>query len=324
MNDGFSRRELLVGGMAAAALPAVGLASVRSSCTVPKPTDDKPFPVSLNTATLRGHKLPITEVIDIAAEAGYHGIEPWPDELDRFVEQGGKLSDLKRRLADHGLAVTGAIAFYPWMVNDDSARAKAIEEARRRMGVLAEIGGTYIAAPPAGEVAGVDLLIAAERYRALLEVSEGSGIIPAVEIWGGAANVSRLGQAVMIAVEADHPKACVLPDVFHLYKGGSPLSSVRHLAPGMIAGLHLNDYPADPPRKTIADKDRVYPGDGIAPLEDMLRGLWKTGYRGAVSVELFNPAYYQQEPRLVARTALEKTRQVLQKAFGTSAVDQPS
>ena len=63
------------------------------------------FPISLNTSTLRGHKLPITEVIDIAAEAGYAGIEPWPDELDRYTEAGHSLRDLRQRLDDRGLAV---------------------------------------------------------------------------------------------------------------------------------------------------------------------------------------------------------------------------
>src|SRR6185436_7764524 len=79
-------------------------------------------PISLNTSTLRGHKLPIEEVIDIAAQAGYSGIEPWPDEVDRYVEAGGKLADLSKRHSDSGLKVTGAIAFFQWMVDDDAAR----------------------------------------------------------------------------------------------------------------------------------------------------------------------------------------------------------
>jgi len=274
-----------------------------------------PWTISLNTSTLRGHKLPFDAVIDVAAKAGYGGIEPWPDEIDRYVEAGGKLADAAKRLKDGGLAVTGAIAFFEWMVDDDGRRAKALEEARRRMDQLAQLGATHIAAPPSGDVEKVDLLRAAERYRALLDLSAASGVIPAVEVWGFAKNCFRLGQCVCVAIESQHPKACVLPDVYHLYKGGSGLASIRHMSGSLIAGFHLNDYPADPPREKITDAHRVYPGDGVAPLREFFRDLKATGYRGAVSIELFNPSYYRQDPNEVARTALTKTQAAIRSAL---------
>lgn len=302
-----TRRELLAGGPAL----AVGLHAAQADVQTPSSKPVGTFPISLNTSTLRGHKLPIVRVVDIAAEAGYAGIEPWVDELDRHVADGGTLSDLNKRIKDHGLKVTGAIAFFDWMVDDDTRRAKGFDEAKRRMEQLARIGSTHLAAPPAGEVKGVDLLKAAERYRALLELAEPFGVIPAVEIWGSSPAIHRLGQAVLIAIEAHHPKACVLPDVFHLYRGGSELADIEHLNPRLLAGFHLNDYPADPPRESIADKDRVYPGDGIAPLKQLFRNLRGIGYTGPLSIELFNPDYYRQDPVVVARTAIEKSLGVM-------------
>lgn len=308
-----TRREILafsaalLGGGAAASLARAFPAESA------KPAD--PFPVSLNTSTLRGHKLPITKTIEIASKAGYSGIEPWPDELDRYVEAGGKLEDLGKLLRDLGLAVTGAIAFFSWLSDDESERARGLEEAKRRMDMLARIGGTHIAAPPAGKVAGVDLLRAAERYRDLLELGEKFGVTPALELWGAAPLLSRLGQCAFVAIECGHPKACILPDVFHIYRGGSGLGGVALLSPRILAGFHLNDYPADPPRERIRDSERVYPGDGIAPLVQLFRDLAAIGYRGPVSIELFNPTYYAQDPELVAKTALEKTRALFRKAF---------
>jgi sugar phosphate isomerase/epimerase len=109
------------------------------------------------------------------------------------------------------VAVTGAIAFFEWMVDDDGRRAKALEEARRRMDQLAQLGATHIAAPPSGDVEKVDLLRAAERYRALLDLSAASGVIPAVEVWGFAKNCFRLGQCVCVAIESQHPKPASCP-----------------------------------------------------------------------------------------------------------------
>ena len=45
--------------------------------------------------------------------------------------------------------------------------------------------------------------------------------------------------------------------------------------------LHINDYPADPPREKMTDAHRVYPGDGMAPLPAILRYLFAAGFRGA-------------------------------------------
>lgn len=310
MSTNSTRREFLFAGTALAAGLCATRTDAQTSST--KPRDD--FSISLNTSTLRGHKLPITRVVDIAAEAGYQGIEPWVDELDRHVESGGTLADLSRQIKDCGLKVTGAIAFFEWMVDDGTRRAKGFDEAKRRLEQLTQIGATHMAAPPVGDVKGVDLLKAAERYRALLEMAEPFGVIPAVEIWGSSPAVHRLGQAVLIAVEAHHPKACILPDVFHLYRGGSDLADVAHLNPRLLAGFHLNDYPADPPRESIADKHRVYPGDGIAPLRQLISDLRRIRYTGSLSIELFNPDYYRQDPRVVARTAIDKTRAVIGQA----------
>ena len=37
----------------------------------------------------------------------------------------------------------------PWLVNDDSARKKGLEQAKRDMDLVLQLGGPRIAAPPA-------------------------------------------------------------------------------------------------------------------------------------------------------------------------------
>ena len=311
-----SRREILKTAALAAGAAAAGGASAPSTGAAAEPESRTgAWPISLNTSTLRGHKLPIRKTIEIAEKAGYAGIEPWPNEIEAFIKSGGKLADLKKELSDKGLKVTGAIAFFRWMVDDKAQRAKALEEARVFMDKLAQIGGTHMAAPPTGKVGDVKLLDAAERYRDLLVASEDFPVIPAVEVWGFQNNLYRLGQSVLVALEAQHPRACVLPDVYHLYKGGSGLSGIRHLGASLIGGFHLNDYP-DIPREDIKDRDRVHPGLGVAPLDQFFKDLWSTGYRGALSIELFNPEYWKQDPLKVAKTSLERTKAIVKKALG--------
>jgi 2-keto-myo-inositol isomerase len=307
--EALARTGLLVGTAVTAGRP--GVAAAASDTAVQR--TGPPFRYCLNTATIRGHKLGIVKEIDVATEAGYDAVEVWVDAINEYVKSGGSLADLKKRIGDAGLAVEGAIAFAEWVVDDEARRAKGIERAKQEMEMVAQIGGRRFAAPPTGatDLPKLDLLKAAERYRALLEVGEQLGVVPELEVWGFSKNLSHLSECVAVAMETGHRNACVLPDVFHLYKGGSDFHSIRLLGPETIQVLHMNDYPADPPREKINDSYRIYPGDGVAPLTDLLQILRRTGGQKVLSLEVFNRAYWSQDPLSVAKTGLAKMKAVV-------------
>jgi 2-keto-myo-inositol isomerase len=280
-------------------------------------TDSKPFLFCLNTATIRGQKLGIVKEIEVAAKAGYDAIEPWVDSVEQFTKAGGSLSDLRKRISDLGLTVEGAIGFPEWIVDDDARRARGMEQAKREMDLVAQIGAKRFASPPAGatDLPKLDLLKAAERYLALLEAGQNSGLVPELELWGFSKNLNHLGECVAVAMETGHPNACVLADVFHLHKGGSKIESLRLLGPTAIQVLHMNDFPADPPREKIDDSYRVFPGDGTAPLPELLKLLHQTGGQKILSLELFNRKYWDQPAEEVAATGLSKMKAVAQAAL---------
>ncbi|HEY7327264.1 MAG TPA: sugar phosphate isomerase/epimerase family protein [Gemmataceae bacterium] len=276
-----------------------------------KSTD--PFRYGLNTATLIGQKLSIVEEIEIAGRAGYRALEPWVRELDKYVKDGGNLKDLGKRVADRGLSVESSIDFFEWIVDDETKRRKALENARRGMDMVKQIGGSRIAAPPSGATnrTNMPLLTVAERYRALLDIGSQIGVVPQVEVWGFSKTLSRLGDAACVAIESGHKDACILADVYHLYKGGSGFNGVSVLNGSAMHVLHMNDYPSDPPRAAITDAQRVYPGDGVAPLKTFLRDLRNIGFRGVLSLELFNKEYWERDALAVVRTGLEKMKAVV-------------
>jgi 2-keto-myo-inositol isomerase len=275
------------------------------------------FSFCLNTGTVRGQKLGIVRECEIAAQAGYQGIEPWVEAIEQYVKSGGALKDLKNRIADLGLTLEDAISFPEWIVDDDARRRQGLERARREMDMLAQLGGKRIAAPPAGatDQPGLDLLKAAERYRALLEIGDSLGIVPQLEMWGFSQNLFRLGQVAQVAIETGHPKACVLADVFHIYKGGGNPAGLKLVHSGMIHLFHMNDYPAEPPREKINDGYRIFPGDGVAPMAQMLRDLQALGGPKVLSLELFNQKYYEQDALEVAKAGLEKMKTAVKNAL---------
>jgi 2-keto-myo-inositol isomerase len=271
----------------------------------------------LNTSTINGGVIPVRQQLKIAAGAGYQAVELWLRDIDKFVKEGGKLEDLRKEMSDLGLGLDSAIAFGKWIVDDETERKAGLEQCRRDMQVVKSLGGSRIAAPPVGatNLPKLDLAQAAARYRALLEVGHEVGVLPQLELWGFSQNLSTLAEVLYVAAGANHADACLLLDVYHMYKGGNDFSNIGLVPSSKMHCLHMNDYPATPNRQEIADKDRVYTGDGVAPMNDILRGLFAGGFRGTLSLELFNRSYWEQSADLVARVGLEKMKQVVEKAL---------
>jgi sugar phosphate isomerase/epimerase len=306
------RREFFV---SAPALVGSGLAmsyAHNSRAAEPKPST---IGYCLNTSTIRGQGLKLVEELEIASEVGYDGVELWMRELVQYQQSGGSLKDLRKRISDLGLVIPSAIGFAEWIVDDDARRAKGLEQARADMAMLAEIGALRIAAPPSGATRDVHVNLdrAAERYAELCKIGKSMGIVPELEVWGHSSSLGRLSESVYVAVASGASNACLLPDVYHLYKGGSKFEGLALLGPEALHVFHMNDYPAEPPVATITDADRVYPGDGVAPLDYVLSALRLIGFNGMLSLELFNKSYWQQDARLVARTGLEKMRSAVAK-----------
>ncbi|QVL33274.1 sugar phosphate isomerase/epimerase [Telmatocola sphagniphila] len=302
-----NRRQALT----AAAIP-IFASSVQAKVTDKKST----FGFCLNTSTIRGQKLPVEEEAKLAAKAGYNGFEPWIFELDAYSRSGKSLKDLGKLFADLGLQVPSAIGFAKWIAEDEKVRKAGLEEAKRDMDKLQQIGGQRMAAPPIGatDVSGMDMLKIAERFRVLVELGEQMGIIPECEHWGHSKTLSRLGEVTLVAMESKRPKAVLLPDIFHLFKGGSDFEGLKMLRGESIGIFHMNDYPKDLPRERIKDADRIFPGDGIAPLNTVLKTLHQIGYQGFLSLELFNPEYYKRDAFQVIKTGLEKMKEQVAKS----------
>lgn len=46
----------------------------------------------------------------------------------------------------------------------------------------------------------------------------------------------------------------------------------------------------------------------MAPIRDIVQALEASGFRGVLSLELFNPTYWMQDPLEVAKTGLAKMK----------------
>ncbi len=279
---------------------------------IPGPSN---FTYCLNTSTISGQKVGFLKEFEVTAKAGYDGIEIWIRDLQKYLDEGGHLKDLKKYVNDLGLQVENAIGFAPWIVNDEDTRKTGTEQLKREMDLLAQVGCKRIAAPPAGATGQpiIDLFEVARRYKTILEIGDFTGVTPQLEIWGTSANLFHISQAMFVIGAADHPKACILPDVYHMFRGGSSYESLKMIAGKAIQMFHFNDYDRNIPREQQTDSDRIYPGDGGAPFKQIITDLHNAGGTKVLSLELFNAEYWQYDALEVARTGLEKMKSLVKK-----------
>lgn len=310
-----SRRKMLKNS--GLAIGATLLSGITTAKNIAVKKSKHNFTYCLNTSTIRKQNLGLMGELDITAKAGYDGIEIWVNTLQQFVKHGGNPSDVKRKANDLGITIESAIGFPKWIVDDEVVRGEAMEQAKIEMDLLARAGCLRMAAPPIGatESPGLNLNKAAERYYELLKLGDDTGVLPQLELWGFSASLHLLGEVLYVAAECGHPKACILADVYHLYKGGSDFNGLKLINGTSMHMFHMNDYPADFPQKTIADKDRIYPGDGVAPLNQILKDLNDKKSPIVLSLELFNRNYWKQDALHVAKTGLQKMKLSVEKAI---------
>ena len=271
-----------------------------------------PWPICLDTATIRPASL--SDKVKIAAKAGFDAIEPWDGELAEFEKNGGNLKDLSKQIKDLGLFVPSVIGLWNALPPTKELFDASLEDTRRRMRMASEIGAQHIQTIPNTVGENFDRKWVADRYRDIIEIGLKEYNIRPALVFVKFFPLKTLGQAAGIALDANHPKAMVIPDVYHMYISEGGFEGIKLMKGDAFAIFQFNDAPATPALAQLEDKHRVHPGDGILPLPSILKDLKGTGFKGCISLEMYNPEYWKQDLQKVAETGLRKTLQVIGKA----------
>lgn len=264
----------------------------------------------LNTSTIRNCGLSVQQEIELAAKAGYQGIELWVAEIEGYLKDGGSLEALKGILDQNKIECPNLIAFFQWANPDTDDRAKALEEAREVFEMARALGSSYVAAPPAGIADRTDIPLAdiAGYYRDLLDATKDIGAKPLLEFWGHAQILGSLKEAMEILRLLDDPEIMLLGDVFHMAKTEGSFELLKQLKGSQLGLFHVNDYPQAADIRQLTDAQRVYPGDGVAPLTEIYSTLKQIGFSGMFSLELFNKGYEEAGAETVVTTGFEKMK----------------
>lgn len=265
------------------------------------------FEVCLNTSTIRPQ--PLLEKIRIAGEAGYAGIELWANDIYEHVGRGGEVSDVERALEQYGLFVPCMIAVRGWGEASELEYPIQLDECRRRFELAARLKSPYIVCSPPREPCDVGQV--AERYRDLLKIGREAGVKPTFEYISFFQTCNSLADAWQVVQGVDEDDATLIVDAFHSWNTNSTLEQLRQIPGDRISHYHIDDAAPDIPPTKQLDPDRVMVGDGVIDLAAEIQVLKEIGYTGRVSLELFNPKLWDQDPAEVARLGLERVQTLL-------------
>jgi 2-keto-myo-inositol isomerase len=103
-------------------------------------------------------------------------------------------------------------------------------------------------------------------------------------------------------------------DAAHFYGGGGLMSELDRLDPRRIFSFHLDDL-EDTPKEAISDAQRLLPGLGVVPLDEICARLKGIGYNRSCAIELFRPEYWDWDPQELAIKARQTALKVLAPYF---------
>ena len=241
-------------------------------------------------------------------------LNPGMANWKNMKKMGGNLKELGLEIKKLGLRVPSVIGLWDAIPDSMDLFNKSLPETRRRMRMAHDIGAEHVQTIPNKLSENYNHQWVADRYRDIIEIGLKEFNIKPALVFVKYFTIKSLGQAVGIAMDTNHPTAKVIPDIYHMYISGGGFEGLKMLKGDGIAIFQFNDAPATPAFKDLNDEHRVYPGDGILPLDSIFKDLKATGYKGFISLEMYNPNYYKEDPFTVAKTGLKKTLEVLKKA----------
>lgn len=237
------------------------------------------------------------------AKAGVRAVEPQLTKVREFTQKES-VATARRLLDDLGLKAVSS-SNQIGLAEPGDARARALEDLKWKVELAQAIGADRLVAPSAGQgpYTEDDYKRGADNLREAGDIARPFGVSVMLEFARTSRFAASLPTALKVVRDANHPNVRVMIDTFHLWGGISKFEDLELLRDGELHHLHFEDVPADPPREIQGQPNRVWPGEGVAPLRRIVELLKRKGYAGPASLEMFNPAIQSMDPYEVAKKA---------------------
>ncbi|AIG03078.1 4-hydroxyphenylpyruvate dioxygenase [Pseudomonas fluorescens] len=269
---------------------------------------------SIATVSLSGT---LPEKLEAIAAAGFDGVEIFENDL---LYYDGSPREVRQMCADLGIAIT---LFQPFRDFEGCRRerlARNLERAERKFDLMQELGTDLVlVCSNASADATGEHSILRDDLNLLAEHAGRRGVRIGYEALAWGRHINTWQQVWQLVREIDHPSLGVLLDSFHTLSLKGDPTAIAQIPGDKIFFVQMADAP-------ILAMDvlewsrhfRCFPGQGEFDLPGFLAPIIQSGYRGPLSLEIFNDGFRAAPTRANAADGLrsllyleEKTRQRL-------------
>jgi len=269
--------------------------------------------IALNGATTMHADLETD--IKAASAAGFDLLEIWASKLREFLKTNTP-ADLKKLFEENNLEPysINSIEHITFRTEEDYEKIKAETEELSK--IAGEINCPYIVVVPGKlpENATKDEIIeeSTNVLNELADIADKHNVSLAFEFLGQTdCSVQTLDLCNEIVEKVNRANIGNVLDTFHFYAGNSTFEAIEKMNPEKLFIFHINDA-ENLHKEELTDAHRLYPGTGILPIKEIKKRFDKIGYDRMVSIEIFRPEYWNEDPFEVAKLAKAATEKVLE------------
>jgi sugar phosphate isomerase/epimerase len=270
--------------------------------------DPMKIKMAVNTVTIK--PTPFVEKLSLISKAGFSGVGLWMDEIQDYLK-GNSKEPIRELLEKENLTPVEMQLIRKWQFLKGSEQKEALEEARKFFVAFRELDIDCPVVLLPSEEEG-NMRDGVRDFKRMCELAGEFGVNVMLEFLGWARQINRVEMAWEIVGGADCPNGGLLIDTFHFAKAGSRIEELRQIPMEKVFLVHLNDVkPLPMGIKEQSRGFRFFPGEGEAPLREIVQCFVKGGYKNYYCIEIFNESYWAENPM----TILEKSKRSLESLF---------
>jgi 4-hydroxyphenylpyruvate dioxygenase len=259
---------------------------------------------SIATVSLSGA---LDEKLRAIAAAGFDAVEIFENDFLSFT---GGPADVGAMCRDLGLQICAFQPLRDFEGMPEPQRARNFARIERKFELMQDLGTDLLlicsnVAPAA--LAGIDR--AADDFRALGELAGRHKMRVGFEALAWGRHINDYRDAWEVVRRADHSSIGLVLDSFHALAPRLPVGAIGAIPGDRIFLVQLADAPKlDLDVLSWSRHFRCFPGQGDLPLQGFMEAIAATGYRGPLSLEIFNDQFRAGS---AARTAVDGLRSLI-------------
>jgi 4-hydroxyphenylpyruvate dioxygenase len=238
----------------------------------------------------------LDEKLRTIAAAGFDAVEIFENDFTCF---DGSARDVARMCGDLGLSICALQPFRDFEGMPEPLRTQGFWRIERKFDLMQELGTDLLLVcsnvSPAS-LGGIDR--AADDFRELGERANARGLRVGFEALAWGRHVSDYRDAWEIVRRADHKSIGIILDSFHTLAPSFPVAAIRAIPGDRIFLVQLADAPQlDLDVLSWSRHFRCFPGQGNLAIRDFMQAVDATGYKGPLSLEIFNDQFRAQSTK---------------------------